>query len=657
MFVSHAYDYRFMKVVETLRAWERSLRAHHDSEGDTAAHGTLPFPSPLPDTIYYYFDLFTVNQHGQAGVVDFEELAREFGGGVRGIGRTLLVLDWGNPVALTRAWCIYEIFTSLDVRAAFEVSLCPTDGHEFTRCLLTAFEEAFLKTCSVDAEQASALEKRDLDGIQAAVRAREGGFLAVNRLIIGAMRAWMISTCMRVLKRMEADHSARPDFMYNTAKLLHKHGDMVGALPLYELSLELRRSRYGPEDRRTLAGMAGLARLLQELGRLDEAEKLYKEDLEICRRVLGPAHKDTLHGIANMARLLHDRGKLAEAEKLFREDLAGSKLALGEEHNDTLSSMHNLAQLLLERREYDEAEGLLEQVLRIRSTRLPPDALQLLTCKADKVKILQARGDLDAAQALCESVLAARKRILGDEHPHTLNSLCSLGRILVAAGKLDAAEPHFREDYDASSRRFGCGHPDTATSALHLVDVLRRLPGRSGDAIHLCSKTLRHCREWRALGIDHPLTLTCMRVMAKLLRDAGDAEAAEAVFRDLVALERISLPDDDRARQSTLLALARLQRDLRDDSAGAAATFRELATLQRRVYGDAHKTTHGTLRSLCRLLQALGQHEEEREIAQLLVAAPAGMADDSGLASNLASPAGGIAIVPSLSTASSTERP
>lgn len=51
-FVSHAYDYEFVKVVDALVAWEKRQR-------EAGAVG--PF--------FYYFDLLVVNQHGQRGVV------------------------------------------------------------------------------------------------------------------------------------------------------------------------------------------------------------------------------------------------------------------------------------------------------------------------------------------------------------------------------------------------------------------------------------------------------------------------------------------------------------------------------------------------------------------------------------------------------------
>jgi len=92
-FISHAYDDEFLGVLDAVAALE-------------AREGTSAF---------YYFDLLVVNQHGQGAVVPFEVLRDEFGRSVRAIGRTLLVLRWANPIPLQRAWCVFEMATTLAV--------------------------------------------------------------------------------------------------------------------------------------------------------------------------------------------------------------------------------------------------------------------------------------------------------------------------------------------------------------------------------------------------------------------------------------------------------------------------------------------------------------------------------------------------------------
>ena len=170
-FISHAYEYRFLDVVDAIAAWE----ARQSTGG--------PF--------FYYFDLLVVNQHGQSAVVDFKVLRDEFGGSVRAIGHTLLVLKWENPIPLSRAWCVFEMGVTLDVRAKMEVIMPPQDAASFKRALVEDFDSLTLKTCRVDVEKAKAREVKDMANIQRAIR-ESGGYLKTNQLVIGAMKDWMV---------------------------------------------------------------------------------------------------------------------------------------------------------------------------------------------------------------------------------------------------------------------------------------------------------------------------------------------------------------------------------------------------------------------------------------------------------------------------------
>jgi hypothetical protein len=126
-FLSHAYSYKFLDAVDAADAW-----ASRQSE---AARNTLG------GTFYFYFDLLVVNQHGQNGIVSFETLRDEFGGGVRGIGNTLFLLDYDNPVSLTRAWCVFEVAVSLANGARFEVIMPSRDEAAFEKALLHDYDQ------------------------------------------------------------------------------------------------------------------------------------------------------------------------------------------------------------------------------------------------------------------------------------------------------------------------------------------------------------------------------------------------------------------------------------------------------------------------------------------------------------------------------------
>ncbi len=70
------------------------------------------------------------------------------------IGHTLLVLQWDNPIPLTRAWCIWEIFCTCCQDAngktsTLEVIMSPNDERALRDTLALRFDEVVEKVSRV----------------------------------------------------------------------------------------------------------------------------------------------------------------------------------------------------------------------------------------------------------------------------------------------------------------------------------------------------------------------------------------------------------------------------------------------------------------------------------------------------------------------------
>ena len=326
VFLSHAYDYAFLDAVDAAEAW-----ASRQSEARS--------------TFYFYFDLLVVNQHGQNGVVSFDVLRDEFGGGVRGIGNTLFLLDFKNPVSLSRAWCVFELAVSLVSKARFEVIMPPRDEAAFQDMLENNYDDLIYKTCAVDVEKARAFCPDDLTNITRMIKEEFGGFLVVNQLVVGAMGEWMASAGQAALARLKGDDRSSSQLIARLASLLRDQGKLSEAEPLYIEALEGRRLVLGNDHPNTLNSIFNLANVLQVQGKFYLAEPLYLEALEGRRRILSNDHPSTLSSINNLAALMKAQGKLSRADALYFEALEGRRRVLGNDHPDTLTSINNLANL------------------------------------------------------------------------------------------------------------------------------------------------------------------------------------------------------------------------------------------------------------------------------------------------------------------------
>ena len=92
-FISHAWKCSFGDIADSVQQYEQKH----------------------PGT-YYWFDLFMNNQH-KATSNPFEWWCTTFKESIRSIGKVMLVMaPWDNPVPLTRAWCLFEMYTTMKLR-------------------------------------------------------------------------------------------------------------------------------------------------------------------------------------------------------------------------------------------------------------------------------------------------------------------------------------------------------------------------------------------------------------------------------------------------------------------------------------------------------------------------------------------------------------
>jgi tetratricopeptide (TPR) repeat protein len=402
-FISHAYDDEFLGAIDAIAALEAR-------EGSSA---------------FYYFDLLVVNQHGQGAVVPFEVLRDEFGESVRAIGRTLLYLRWENPTPLGRAWCVFEMGTTLAMGTGLKVIMPPADVAAFKRALVEDFDSLTFKTCRVDVEKASAREASDLANIKRAI-VEGGGFLKTNQLVIGAMQGWMVEEAQAALDAMPVEERATSALINNLANLLSDQGKLGEAEPLYREALAGRRRSLGDEHPSTLTSINNLAILLSDQGKLVEAEPLYREALAGKRRTLGDEHSSTLNSINNLANLLSDIGDNSSSEALYMESLPTCRRVLGDTHRLTFLLITGLATCLRRAGRLDEALPLAREAFSVRCTLLGADQLETAYSAHELGVVLRLLGA--PARALPHALAAHETflRIQGAASRLTLSSQLSL---------------------------------------------------------------------------------------------------------------------------------------------------------------------------------------------------------------------------------------
>jgi tetratricopeptide (TPR) repeat protein len=415
VFVSHAWRYQFLDVVDALVEWEEQR----------AASGSSP-------PTYFWFDIFTNSQH-KTDAKPFEWWRDVFSSNVGRIGHTTLVLQWEHPIPLQRAWCIWEIACTIATGARLEVVMPAHARAAFEAALLRCFDEVERATCSVEVEAAEAFKPQDRARIFAAIAASPGGTALVNQRVIGAMRAWMAAEGQRALAGLGPQQRQASPLLPALALLLRNQGRHAEAAPLCAEALAARRHALGDSHPDTLEAMRAQAYMLRLLGQLQEAEQLLGCAVEGMQGALGLAHPATLRCQCSLGALLverssravggRDEGLLRSAEALYQSVLQAQRGALGAAHVDTLDTLGSLAQVTLALGEWQAAAELLQAALAGKRVAYGPTHIATLATLSDLGVLLRGRGRLAEAEPLLREALALQRRVQGDAHPDTLRAM------------------------------------------------------------------------------------------------------------------------------------------------------------------------------------------------------------------------------------------
>ena len=185
VFVSHAWKYDFVEVIEAVQLW-------------WVEHGSNP-------KVYFWIDLFCNNQH--AIINSFEWLETTFRSSVASIGHMLVVLlPWDGPLYTQRAWCLYEFYAGVMSQSKMEILLSTKQKRRFAESICG---EEFHDKCipsffHIDFEKAEASVQSDKDAIMKIVK-NQIGINRLNAMVMKHMKSWLFEEVEKVRKEAKID--------------------------------------------------------------------------------------------------------------------------------------------------------------------------------------------------------------------------------------------------------------------------------------------------------------------------------------------------------------------------------------------------------------------------------------------------------------------
>ncbi len=539
-FISHAWDYRFLEVLE-------ALTSYFADEED----------------VIIWFDIFSNNQHKTASF-EFEWWCDTFKDAILSFGRTVMVLaPWNDPLPLRRAWCIWELYCTIegkrsDLKCRFDVAMSPASIEQFVADVDADPANVTNKMlATIDTARSECSKAEDRERIHDAIR-RTVGFNELNREIFEIMRGWVISKYEARYKALQGvcEPQTRIICMNNLASLFYNQGEFGKSLPLFEECLTMTKAVLGDNHPDTLTSMNNLAGLYKNLGEFGKSLQLYEECLRRMNVALGEDHPDTLSSMSNLANLYSTQGEYARALLLTEECLRKRKVVLGENHPGTLSSMNVLGILYSDRGEYGNALPYFEDCLRMRKVVLGENHPDTLISVNNLANLYSNQGEYAKALPLLEECLTMSKVLFGDSHPGTLTSMNNLASLYFHQGNFGKALPLVEEGLTMSKVVLGETHPDTLSSMNNLAGLYKNI-GEFVKALMLYEECLR--MRMIVLGANHPGTLSSMNNLASLYMSQGEFGKALPLYEECLRMRRAILGDYHHDTLSSMMNLVKCQ--------------------------------------------------------------------------------------------------
>ena len=320
VFISHAWKYRFIDVIDAL----------HDHFRDK------------PDIILW-FDNFTINQH-YTQQKKFNWWSTTFKDAIQNFGHTVMVLaPWRCPIPLTRAWCLWELYCTSTTNTKFEVAMSLKEQDDFFNELVNDPNIPIDRMLSsIDVRNASAYNPKDLENIFEAIahitgeftgqdeamvregyidmiekkeQARLKGCEILNAIVFRRMREWVIEIAERRLATRRFTAGQRLEDKLVLGSIYYNHGRYEKAEPiLIECTEYFRRGNYNDDNFYRYIAMNYLGSLHGKKNRHNKSEPMLKMALEKKRQL---AKDDNAIHQAHIVKAYYELGKYYEMRRLF----------------------------------------------------------------------------------------------------------------------------------------------------------------------------------------------------------------------------------------------------------------------------------------------------------------------------------------------------
>ncbi|CUA66582.1 Alanine--tRNA ligase [Rhizoctonia solani] len=219
-----------------------------------------------------------------------------------------------------------------------------------------------------------------------------------------------------------------------------------------------------------------------EPGKFSAAKSLFEAVVEADIRMFGSCHPDTLTDMFELANAYHRTWDPRKAERLYNEVIEGRTQTLGATHPDTYRAKGYLAATYRQQSRFEEAAQLNLEVAEAAAKLLAPEARETLISQYALAAPYLAQGRFQDTESHLAKLIPTEEKTLGSTHPDTLNAMELLADTLQSKSSpydldtLKAAEEIATQVLETRRLTFGADHPRT----LACYAIVARIRFRQG---------------------------------------------------------------------------------------------------------------------------------------------------------------------------------
>ena len=494
-------------------------------------------------------------------------------GSISALRQFVLVTPPQDPKALTRSWCLWELYNALYYECHIHFHTSGKLYGDFQNMMMTKKTfKTLIKAFGANINCNDAAATNPAHAAMLNMCLNEEGIDKVDHLISQCTRSWLATKGDEMVDRLlrsisagdegKKDKKQALDACVLVAGLWKDLDKLDKAEPSYRHVLELREDLLGKDNPRTIKAMQNLASLLQALnlrstaqtgwnslaGSLNrglkglkgksnnapsranylvESELLFRRALVKQEQVLGLTAPETLQSINNFAVFCQKNQKLREAELLYRRALKGFEQAYGKGHSHTLQAGHNLASLLQEQGETLQAVEMYRNVYEGRVSALGGEDPRTLQTLSRLGTVCQLLGNISEAESIFQQLVTMHNDVQGGDAAETFHAMSMLASCMIDAQNTAEAEPLLRSVYEGRKLKFGETDIETLQAASDLANFCYT-KGNMTEAETLHNLVLAGRKE--QLGKRHMDTLKTVTKLAAVYFARNDLAEAQKLY-------------------------------------------------------------------------------------------------------------------------------